>query len=143
MWVIFVFSILGYMFPIEQSLTSVHYLNIVSDQMHLLMATVFLPGYCIYQQDNALWHTGHNSPESDSMNVLASFKLCPNLQIQKILVVPFGNPKLCYYTTILQCSSVAGQLAFGTRYLRLPIKTLSMLIPVCVLTVLRVKSRFM
>lgn len=43
---------------IEQSLTSMRNLNIVVDQVHSFMTTMFLENYCIYQQGNAQCHTG-------------------------------------------------------------------------------------
>lgn len=52
-WAIFSWSTLGPLIAIEQSLTSVLYLNIVADQVHPFMTTVFLASDGVYQPDNA------------------------------------------------------------------------------------------
>lgn len=57
-WAMFSWGTLGPIIPIEQSLTSVRYLNMVADQVHPFMATVFPAGDGVYQQDNAPCHKG-------------------------------------------------------------------------------------
>ena len=59
-WEMFSWSTLGPIIPIEQSLTSVHYVNIVANQVHPFMTTVFTAGDGVYQQDNAPCHKGRN-----------------------------------------------------------------------------------
>lgn len=52
-WTMFLRNTLGPIIPIEHSLMSVCYLNIVGDQGNPFMTTTFLAGYCTYQRDNA------------------------------------------------------------------------------------------
>ena len=55
---LFSWSTLGPIIPLEQSLTSMRYVNIIADQFHPFMATVFPSGDGVYQQDNSPCHKG-------------------------------------------------------------------------------------
>ncbi|KAJ8276573.1 hypothetical protein COCON_G00083250, partial [Conger conger] len=59
LWAMFCWETLGPGIHVDVNLTHATYLNIVADQVHPFMATVFPDGSGLFQQDNAPCHTAH------------------------------------------------------------------------------------
>lgn len=113
-WAMFSWTTLGTIIPIHQSLTSMHYVNIIADQVYPFMTTVFPAGDGVYQKDIIRhkrqivmeWFDEHSG----------DYNLCLGLQIHLILIQwsicgPFpGKPNLRCYATLSQLAGIAGPL---------------------------------